>query len=123
MRADEPALFDSGQWSRLGNDCVGVFRMMNVPEGGGEVRAMLIDSQRVVTVENMDAQSCLEVVEGSAADAGNIPSRQADGADGIPHADHLHVGWLRVFEQPPLLLGQLAGFSSSLHIPQFPDGL
>ena len=121
MGTYKPALLNAGERARPRDDRVLIFWVVNVPERGSEVIAVLVDGKGVIAVQDMDAQSCLEIIELGTANARNISSRQADGTDGIPHADYLHVHGLGVFEQPLFLLCQLAGVSRRLDLLQLPD--
>jgi hypothetical protein len=85
VSAYKPALLNAGERTRLGHDGVWIFRMMDVPERGSEVVAMLIDGKGVIAVQDVDAQSCLQIIELSTAKAPNIASPHTDGSDGIPN--------------------------------------
>ena len=55
MGAYKPALLNAGERARRRDDRVRIFRVMDVPERGSEVVAMLIDGKGVIAVQNMDA--------------------------------------------------------------------
>ena len=70
---------------------------MDVPKRGSEILAMLVDSDSVVAVEDVDAQACLKIVELGTTDAGDVTGGEADLTYSVPYPDHLHVRGLGVF--------------------------
>jgi hypothetical protein len=121
MSTDKPSLLDAGERTRLGDHRIRIFRAPNVPERWSKVVAVLVDGKGVIAVQDMDAQSGLQIIERRTANARNIPRRQTDGTDGILDADDLYFRGLGVFKQPPFLLCQLAGVSGRFNVLQRPD--
>lgn len=119
--AHEPALLDAGERSRLGDDGLRIFWMADIPEGGNKVVPMLIDSERVISVQDGKTQSGLQVIERRTADARHIPCRQADRPNSVPDANHLDLRGLGVLEKPSLLLRQLGDAASRFLILQSPN--
>ena len=54
MGTYKPALLNAGEGARLRDNRVRIFRVMNVPECGREVIAVLIDGKGVIPVQDMD---------------------------------------------------------------------
>jgi hypothetical protein len=103
MRSDEPALLHLRDVPGRRDDRVRVLQVTDAPERRREVSPVFVDRERVISAEDVDPQSRLEIIEGRTGDTLDADRLESKRPYGVPDADHLHVGALRILEKPTLL--------------------